>query len=98
MKATRMNHLEWSPWHEHDFAPDHFSFLHHWREATHPSYHRAEVWQFRKNGRTQYEAYVQAGPYGETGYLRKIFNRAKDARLAVEMAVQAALAAGDMTI
>lgn len=102
-KAKKIPDLKWSDWYQDGLCGD-FTYLHNWRESTHSSQHKAEVWREKESpspgwpsGRTAYEAYVMAGPYGETCYLRQVFYRAKEARTAVEQAVLAAIAAGDMS-
>lgn len=96
MKATLIPGLEWSTWSKHLFARDHVTVLHVWREATHVAHHKAEVWRFRRDGRTLYEAYVMAGAYGVTEYLRQEFDSARAARQAVEKAVLRAIQDGAM--
>jgi hypothetical protein len=98
VKAVLIPKVCWSVWSRHDFAPDCFCYLHHWREATHPDDHKVEIWRCRWGSQTYYEAYVMAGPYGETQYLRQEFTTAGAARRAAERAVQRALAEGALSL
>lgn len=91
MRAKLLPDLKWSKWCRHEFVSEYFSWLGTWREATRPDHHKAEIWRYACGGKTLYEAYVMAGPCGETEYLREQYSSALRAREAVERAVMRAL-------
>lgn len=96
MKSKLLNNIEWSTWKKDTVTGYQCTYLHTWRELTHPCNHKVEIYKYFKHGKVEYEAYCFAGKYGETCYIREKFNTAKDARYYAELAALAAIKENDL--